>query len=174
MEKNIKQLIGYNEIQKRLEELAKQIDKDYNNEEITVICVLNGAVIFGTELVLKMKTNMKLEFMKISSYNGTESSGNITKTLDISKEKVKNKNILIVEDIIDTGRSMKYLLENLKEKEPLSIKVCALLNKPSRREIEVPIDYIGFEIPNKFIVGYGFDDEDGLCRNLHYIGYKEI
>ena len=75
MEKNIKQLIGYNEIQKRLEELAKQIDKDYNNEEITVICVLNGAVIFGTELVLKMKTNMKLEFMKISSYNGTESSG---------------------------------------------------------------------------------------------------
>ena len=118
MEKNIKQLIGYNEIQKRLEELAKQIDKDYNNEEITVICVLNGAVIFGTELVLKMKTNMKLEFMKISSYNGTESSENITKTLDISKEKVKNKNILIVEDIIDTGRSMKYLLENLKEISP--------------------------------------------------------
>lgn len=174
MEKNIKQLIGYNEIQKRLEELAKQIDKDYNNEEITVICVLNGAVIFGTELVLKMKTNMKLEFMKISSYNGTESSGNITKTLDISKENVKNKNILIVEDIIDTGRSMKYLLEDLKEKDPLSIKVCALLNKPSRREVEVPIDYIGFEIPNKFIIGYGFDDEDGLCRNLPYIGYKEI
>lgn len=169
----IKELIGKEEVNKRLEELATVLDSDYKGKEITAICVLNGAVYFGVELTLKMKTKMKIEFVKISSYEGTESTGKIVKQLDIAKEKVEGKDILIIEDIVDTGISMKYLLEDLKEKKPNSLKVCALLSKPSRRQVEVPIDYLGFEVPNKFIVGYGFDDEEGFNRNLPYIGYKE-
>lgn len=169
----IKELIRKEEIDKRLAGLAALIDEDYAGKEITAICVLNGAVYFGTELTLKMKTKMKMEFIKISSYEGKESTGKINLKLDIEDSKIQGKDVLIIEDIIDTGRSMKYLLEHLKSKNPKSLKVCALLSKPSRREIEVPIDYLGFEVPNKFVVGYGFDDEEGLNRNLPYVGYKE-
>lgn len=173
MENNIKVMKSHEEIQKRLEELAKQIEKDYEGKEITVICVLNGAAIFCVELALKINLKMKMEFVKISSYEGTESTGKINKQLDISKEKVEGKNIIIIEDIVDTGRSMKYLIEDLKAKNPKSLKVCSLLSKPSRREVEVNIDYLGFEVENKFVVGYGFDDENGYLRNLPYIGYKD-
>ena len=170
----LKELIGKEELDKRIEELAKQIDENYDGQEIVAICVLNGAAFFAVDLTLKMKTRMQVEFIKISSYEGTESTGEIKKYLDIDKKKVEDKNVLIIEDIVDTGRSMKYLIEHLKEKNPRDIKICSLLSKPSRREVEVNIDYLGFEVPNKFIIGYGFDDEDGLCRNLPYIGYKEI
>ena len=170
----IKELIGKNEIDKRLEELAEQLDNNYSGKEIVAICVLNGAVYFAAELTLKMKTKMQLEFVKISSYEGTNSSGNVKKHLDIDKSKVEGKNILIIEDIVDTGRSMNYLIESIKGKNPKDLKVCVLLNKPSRREVEVNIDYVGFEVSNKFIVGYGFDDVDGTGRNIPYIGYKEM
>ena len=169
----IKELIRKEELDKRIEELATLIDADYKGKEIVAICVLNGAVYFGTELTLKMKTKMKMEFVKISSYEGTESTGKIVKQLDIPREKVEGKDVLIIEDIVDTGISMNYLLEHLKQKSPNSLKVCVLLSKPSRREVEVPIDYLGFEIPNKFVVGYGFDDEGGFNRNLPYVGYKD-
>lgn len=169
----IKELIRKEELDKRIEELATSIDADYKGKEIVAICVLNGAVYFGTELTLKMKTKMKMEFVKISSYEGKESTGKIVKQLDIPREKVEGKDVLIIEDIVDTGISMNYLLEHLKQKDPNSLKVCVLLSKPSRREVEVPIDYLGFEIPNKFVVGYGFDDEDGFNRNLPYVGYKD-
>ena len=119
-----------------------------------------------------MKTKMQVEFIKISSYEGTESTGEIRKYLDIDKKKVEGRNILIIEDIVDTGRSMHYLIKHLKEKNPKDIKICSLLSKPSRREIEVNIDYLGFEVPNKFIIGYGFDDEEGFNRNIPYIGCK--
>lgn len=168
----LKELIGKEQLNKRIEELAKQIDENYNGQEIVAICVLNGAAFFAVDLTLKMKTKMQVEFIKISSYEGTESTGEIKKYLDIDKKKVENKNILIIEDIVDTGRSMHYLIKHLKEKNPKDIKICSLLSKPSRREIEVNIDYLGFEVPNKFIIGYGFDDEDGFYRNVPYIGYK--
>lgn len=168
----LKELIGKEQLNKRIEELAKQIDENYNGQEIVAICVLNGAAFFAVDLTLKMKTKMQLEFIKISSYEGTESTGEIKKYLDIDKKKVENKNILIIEDIVDTGRSMHYLIKHLKEKNPKDIKICSLLSKPSRREIEVNIDYLGFEVPNKFIIGYGFDDEEGFYRNVPYIGYK--
>ena len=113
-----------------------------------------------------------MEFVKISSYEGTESTGNVNQYLDIDESKISGKNILIIEDIVDTGRSMDYLVKHLKEKKPKDIKLCVLLSKPSRREIEVNIDYLGFEIPNKFVVGYGFDDENGFYRNMPYIGCK--
>lgn len=168
----LKELIGKEQLNKRIEELAKQIDENYNGQEIVAICVLNGAAFFAVDLTLKMKTKMQVEFIKISSYEGTESTGEIKKYLDIDKKKVENKNILIIEDIVDTGRSMHYLIKHLKEKNPKDIKICSLLSKPSRREIEVNIDYLGFEVPNKFIIGYGFDDEEGFYRNVPYIGYK--
>ena len=168
----IKELIGKEELNKRIEELAKQIDEKYKGQEIVAICVLNGAAFFAVDLTLKMKTRMQVEFIKISSYEGTESTGEIKKYLDIDKKKVEDKNVLIIEDIVDTGRSMNYLIEHLKEKNPKDIKICSLLSKPSRREVEVNIDYLGFEVPNKFIIGYGFDDEDGFNRNIPYIGCK--
>lgn len=168
----IKELIGKEELNKRIEELAKQIDENYKGQEIVAICVLNGAAFFAVDLTLKMKTKMQIEFIKISSYEGTESSGEIRKYLDVDKKKIEGKNILIIEDIVDTGRSMHYLIEQLKEKNPKDIKICSLLSKPSRREIEVNIDYLGFEVPNKFIIGYGFDDEEGFNRNIPYIGCK--
>ena len=168
----LKELIGKEELNKRIEELAKQIDENYKEQDIVAICVLNGAAFFAVDLTLKMKTKMQVEFIKISSYEGTESTGKIRKYLDIDKKKVENKNILIIEDIVDTGRSMHYLIKHLKEKNPKDIKICSLLSKPSRREIEVNIDYLGFEVPNKFIIGYGFDDEEGFYRNVPYIGCK--
>ena len=119
-----------------------------------------------------MNVKMQMEFVKISSYEGTESTGNVNQYLDIDESKISGKNILIIEDIVDTGRSMDYLVKHLKEKNPKDIKLCVLLSKPSRREIEVNIDYLGFEIPNKFVVGYGFDDENGFYRNMPYIGCK--
>lgn len=167
-----KELIGKEELNKRIEELAKQIDEDYKEQDIVAICVLNGAAFFAVDLTLKMKTKMQVEFIKISSYEGTESTGEIRKYLDIDKKKVEGRNILIIEDIVDTGRSMHYLIKHLKEKNPKDIKICSLLSKPSRREIEVNIDYLGFEVPNKFIIGYGFDDEEGFNRNIPYIGCK--
>ena len=168
----LKELIGKEELNKRIEELAKQIDGDYKEQDIVAICVLNGAAFFAVDLTLKMRTKMQVEFIKISSYEGTESTGEIRKYLDIDKKKVEGRNILIIEDIVDTGRSMHYLIKHLKEKNPKDIKICSLLSKPSRREIEVNIDYLGFEVPNKFIIGYGFDDEEGFNRNIPYIGCK--
>lgn len=168
----LKELIGKEELNKRIEELAKQIDENYKEQDIVAICVLNGAAFFAVDLTLKMKTKMQVEFIKISSYEGTESTGEIRKYLDIDKKKVEGRNILIIEDIVDTGRSIHYLIKHLKEKNPKDIKICSLLSKPSRREIEVNIDYLGFEVPNKFIIGYGFDDEEGFNRNIPYIGCK--
>ena len=168
----LKELIGKEELNKKIEELAKKIDGDYKEQDIVAICVLNGAAFFAVDLTLKMKTKMQVEFIKISSYEGTESTGKIRKYLDIDKKKVEGRNILIIEDIVDTGRSIHYLIKHLKEKNPKDIKICSLLSKPSRREIEVNIDYLGFEVPNKFIIGYGFDDEEGFNRNIPYIGCK--
>lgn len=168
----LNKLIDEKKLDNRIEELAYEIDKYYNGENIVAICVLNGAAFFATNLALKMKTKMKLEFLKISSYQGKESTGIIKKYLDIDDEKVKNQNILIIEDIVDTGRSMSYLLEHLLKKNPKDIKVCSLLSKPSRREVDVKIDFLGFEVPDRFIIGYGFDDEEGFFRNIPYIGYR--
>lgn len=168
---NFKELISREQLEKRLFELAEQLDAYYQGKEIIALCVMRGSVYFAIELTLKMKTKMQLEFITLSSYEGTESSGKINLVTDL-RESIENKDVLIIEDIIDTGRTMSYLLEYLKSKNPRSLKLCVLADKPSKREIEVPIDYIGFEVPNKFIVGYGFDI-DNYYRNIPYIGYIE-
>lgn len=171
MNHNFKELISEEQLNKRITELAEQIDKDYLGKEITIICVMRGAVFFGVELTLKMKTRLKYEFITISSYEGENSTGEVTLMTDL-RESIEGKDVLIVEDIIDTGRSMKYLIEHLKSKNPRTLKVCALANKGERREVEVPIDYLGFEVPNKYIVGFGFDIDNNY-RNLPYVAYLE-
>ena len=171
MDENFKVLISKEQLEKRIEELAKQIDEDYLGKEITVVCVMRGAVFFTVQLPLNLKTKLKYEFITIASYEGTDTTGEITLMTDL-RESIEGKDVLIIEDIVDTGRSMKYLIDHLKSKNPRTLKVCVLANKAERREIEVPIDYIGFEIPNKYIVGYGFDIDNNY-RNLPYVAYLE-
>ena len=167
----IKELISKEKIEKRIEELAEQISKDYEGKNIEFIVVLKGAAIFAVELAMKLKPNVRFDFIEISSYSGTESTGILKVNKDL-KADIEGKDVLIVEDIIDTGRTLSYLKEYLLSKNPNSLKICTLISKPSRRIVDVPIDYNGFEIEDKFIVGHGFDiDED--YRNMPYIGYIE-
>lgn len=167
----IKEFISKEQIDKKIEELAKILDKDYEGKTVEFICVLKGAAIFTVELAMKMKTNVRFEFIEISSYEGTESTGTIKVKKDISGN-IEGKDVLIVEDIIDTGRTLKFLKDYLLEKKPKSLKICTLVDKPSRRIADVNIDYNGFEIENKYIVGHGFDI-DGDYRNLPFIGTIE-
>ena len=168
---NIKVLYKEEELQKRIAELAKQIDADYQGKTVTVISVLKGAVFFTVDLVTKMKTPIELEVMQVSSYEGTESTKkiNVKKDLDNS---IEGKDVLIVEDIIDTGHTLKHLKEYLMTKNPKSLKLAVLADKKERREVDVEIDYTGFVIPNKFVIGYGFDYNE-IGRNLPYVGYVE-
>lgn len=168
---NLKVLFEEEKIQKRIKELAEKIDSDYKGKEVVIISILKGAVFFTVDLVKKMKTPIILEVIQVSSYNGTESTGKISIIKDLSFD-IEGKDVIIVEDIIDTGYTLKVLKENLLARNPNSLKIAVLLDKKERRKVEVLVDYVGYEIPNKFVVGYGFDvDERG--RNLPYIGYIE-
>ena len=172
MEK-IKVLINEQELDKRITEIAKDIQKEYQNKEITLICILKGSIFFTVDLARKIKGDVKLEFIRVSSYEGnsTESSGEIKIKLDLNNS-IAGKNIIVIEDIIDTGRTLAYLINYLKKQNPQSIKLCTLLDKKERRVCEVKVDYTGFEIPDKFVVGYGLD-VDEKYRHIPYIGYIE-
>ncbi len=159
------------EIQKRIGEVAEKIDEDYKGKEILVISVLKGAIFFTVDLVMKMKTPIVLETIQVSSYQGTQSTGNIIMKKDLDSD-ISGKDVLIVEDIVDTGYTLKYLKEYLQTLNPKSIKIAVLLDKKERRKTKIDIDYTCFEIENKFVVGYGFDvDEKG--RNIPFIGTLE-
>lgn len=170
---NIKTLINEKKLQKRISELGKKITEDYKNKEIVIICILRGAVYFATDLSKHIKSNsLLMEFMQVSSYgNSQETTGELKIKKDLEID-IKGKNVLIVEDIIDSGITMTTLKQYLLEKEPESLKICTLLDKKERRKVEIEADYVGFEIPNKFILGYGLDYEE-YYRNLPYIGYSE-
>lgn len=171
MEK-IKVLISKEQIENRVKELAKQIRKDYKEKTITAICLLKGSLFFTADLTREIGGKIYLEFMRLSSYEGENTAGTIKLKKDIDFSEIKGKDVLIIEDIVDTGITLNYTLEHIKKAGANSVKVCTLLNKPSRRKIKVPIDYVGFEIENKFVLGYGMD-YDQLYRNLPYIGYIE-
>ncbi|MCR5411195.1 MAG: hypoxanthine phosphoribosyltransferase [Lachnospiraceae bacterium] len=157
------------EIDNRIRELGAQITKEYAGKEITMICILKGAAPFACELAKRIDLPVEMDFMRCSSYgNETESSGVVKIDLDLDRP-VRDKHLLIVEDIIDTGRTMHYLLDILKSRGPADVKLCALLDKPDRRVADVDIDYKGFVIPDEFIVGYGLDYAQRY-RNLPYIG----
>lgn len=168
---DFKELISKEKIEKRIEELAEEISKDYEGKSIEFIVVLKGATIFAVELAMKLKLNVRFDFIEISSYSGTESTGVLKVNKDLNAD-IEGKDVLIVEDIIDTGRTLSYLRDYLLSQKPNSLKICTLVNKPSRRIVDVPIDYNGFDIEDKFIVGHGFDI-DGDYRNIPCIGYIE-
>lgn len=161
-------MIEEEKIQKRIAEMAEEIDKVYKGESIVAICILRGAIYFTVDLTKKMKTPIEIDFIKVSSYVGTESTGNIIMKWDISED-IKGRDVLIIEDIIDTGYTLKYLREYLESKEPKSLRIAVLVDKEERRMVEVPIDFTGFKIPNKYVIGYGFDYNNSY-RNLPYIG----
>ena len=168
---DIKVLITEQEIASRTRELAKQIQKDYNNEEIVIVCILKGATFFAVELAKRIDSDTIIDFMKVSSYEGTESTGKINFTLDISED-ITDKNVLIVEDIVDTGRTLAYVKKYLESKNPKNVKICTMLNKKERRVIDLEPEYVAFDIPDKFVIGYGLD-YDEKYRNLPYVGYLE-
>lgn len=161
-------LIPENQIQKRIEELGNQISRDYQDKELICIGVLRGAIIFLADLARCIKVPMLIDFMAISSYGASTESSGVVRILKDLDENIEKKNVLIVEDIVDTGLTLDYLIRMLKSRNPASLRVCTLLNKKERRQINVSIDYCGFDIPDKFVVGYGLDF-NGLYRNIPYI-----
>ena len=166
-------MISEEEIANKVKELAKQIEKDYEGEQLLVVGILKGASVFVSDLIRKIDLDVNIDFMSVSSYgNGTESSGTvrILKDLDVD---IAGKNVLIVEDIIDSGLTLSNLVKELKIRNPKSLKLCTLLDKPQRRTSNIPVDYVGFVIEDKFIVGYGIDWAEKY-RNLPYIGSVTI
>ena len=162
-------LIDEQSLSARITELAEEVSTDYADRDLLLIGVLKGAVFFMADLMRQITVPCEVDFMAISSYGGsTDSSGvvRILKDLDIN---IRNRDVLVVEDIIDSGLTLQYLMRNLSSREPASLEVCALLTKPARREIEVPVRYVGFEIPNHFVIGYGLDYGERY-RNLPYVG----
>ena len=166
---NLKVMYEEKEIQERIKEVAEEIDKDYVGKDIVVVSVLKGAIFFTVDLVKKMKTPIELETVQVSSYQGTESTGKINMKKDLDNS-IEGRDVLIVEDIVDTGHTLKFLKEYLISKKAKSVKIAVFMDKKERRQVDIDIDYTGFVIPNKFVVGYGFDvDEKG--RNIPYVGY---
>lgn len=166
---DIKVLISEEELQKRIEELAKEISKDYNGQDLTFICILKGSIFFTVELAKRMPCDINFEFIRVSSYHGTNSTGVIEMKVDLQGD-IKDKDVIVIEDIVDTGRTLSYLKEYLNSKEPKSLKICSMLDKKEKRICKLDADYVGFDIPDKFVVGYGLD-VDEKYRNLPYIGY---
>ena len=162
-------LIDEGPLQTRIDELGREISADYEGRDLLLVGVLKGAVFFLADLMRRLSVPCEIDFMAISSYgHGTDSSGvvRILKDLDAS---IAGRDVLVVEDIIDSGLTLSYLMRSLSAREPATLEVCALLTKPERREIDVPVRYVGFDIPNRFVIGYGLDYAERY-RNLPYIG----
>lgn len=172
MSDRIQVLIREEEINKKINEIAEQISKKYEGKTVHLICVLKGGVFFMCELSKRITTDVSMDFMSVSSYgSGTESSGAVKIIKDLD-ESIEGKQVIIVEDIIDSGRTLNTLKEMLWQRKPKSMEICTLLNKPDRRVVDIDVEYIGFDIPDVFVVGYGLD-YDQKYRNLPYIGVVE-
>ena len=173
MAEHIKVLISEEEVDARIREIGEQISRDYAGKQVHLVCVLKGGSFFLCELAKRITVPVSLDFMSVSSYgSGTMSSGvvKIVKDLD---EPIQGQNVLIVEDIVDSGRTLSYLREMMLDRKPESLKICTLLDKPDRRVVDVEVDYTGFHIPDEFVVGYGLDYAQRY-RNLPYIGVVEF
>lgn len=172
MAETIRELISEQEVDKRIEELGKQISEDYAGKSVHLICILKGGAFFMCELAKRITLPVSIDFMSVSSYgNETTSSGHIRIKKDLD-ESVEGKDVLIVEDIIDSGRTLYFLTDELKKRGARSIGLCTLLDKPDRRVVEVKTDYVGFQIPDEFVVGYGLDYAQKY-RTLPFIGVVE-
>ena len=167
----MRNLITEQEISRIVNKLADQINKDFSNQEVVAVGILKGSVIFLADLIRQLEMPLVLDFIQVSSYRGTQSTGEIIIKKDLAFD-IKDKNILIIEDIIDTGVTLNSLKKIFMERGPKSLKVVTLLDKPSRRKVEFKADYIGREIPDEFVVGYGLDYDEKF-RNLPYVGIYE-
>ncbi|MCR4840447.1 MAG: hypoxanthine phosphoribosyltransferase [Lachnospiraceae bacterium] len=169
MKDNIKVLVEEKDLQKRISEIAAQISKDFEGESVLLVCILKGSIFFTADLARYITIPVMLDFMSVSSYgNGTESVGEIRLKHDLD-DGIMGKNVVIVEDIIDSGNTLNFLLKILGERRPKALKICTLLDKPSRRKVDIKVDYTGFEIEDNFVVGYGMDYAQEY-RALPYIG----
>lgn len=173
MSDKISVLLTEEQVDAKIKELGEIISRDYEGKNVHLICVLKGGVFFMCELAKRITVPVSMDFMSVSSYgNGTTSSGAVKIVKDLD-EPLEGKNVIIVEDIIDSGNTLHYLVEILYKRKPESIKICTLLDKPDRRVADVNVDYVGFDIPDKFVVGYGLDYAQKY-RNLPYIGVVEV
>lgn len=167
-------LIGPEELQKRIAELGAEISRDYAGESVLLICILRGGVMFMTDLMRHITVPVAIEFMAVSSYGvgRRASDGEVRLTLDLNTT-INNRHVIIVEDIIDSGHTLAAVIELLETRHPASLCICALLDKAARREVDVPVRYTGFSIPNKFVFGYGLDIDE-YYRNLPFIGAVDL
>ncbi len=173
MKETVSVMIPEEQVLTRVREMAEQISRDFAGKELKLICILKGSIFFTTELAKRISLPVMLDFMSVSSYgSGTESSGRIKIVKDLD-ESIKGEHVLVVEDIIDSGRTLSFLMELLKQREPASLSLCTLLDKPERRVTEVAVDYTGFEIPDEFVVGFGLDYAQRY-RALPYIGILHL
>lgn len=161
-------LIKEEDIKKRVKELGKEINNDYRGKNPILVGVLKGAFIFLADLLRELEIAVEIDFLGISSYTGTKSSGIVRITQDLSLN-IEDRDVILIEDVVDSGRTLEYIINNLKTRKPRSVAVCTLLNKKDARVVDVPLTYIGFNIPKVFVVGYGLDYENKY-RNLKYIG----
>lgn len=173
MAEKIRVMYSEEEVSARIREIADQINRDYEGKEVHLIGILRGGSFFMCELAKRIKVPVTIDFMSASSYGMSTTSSGVVKIVKDLEESIFGRNVIVVEDIIDTGRTLSYLLEMLKEREPASLKLCTLLDKPDRRVVEVKIDYNGYSIPDEFVVGYGLDYAQKY-RNLPYIGIVEF
>lgn len=172
MAETIRELVSEKAVNERIVELGKQISKDYEGKQVHLICVLKGGVFFMCELAKRISVSVSMDFMSVSSYGGDTKSSGVVKIVKDLDEAIEGKDVLIVEDIIDSGRTLYYLIDILKKRNPKSVHLCTLLDKPERRVKDVKVDYVGFNIPDEFVVGYGLDYAQKY-RNLPFIGVVE-
>lgn len=172
MEDKIKVLISEEKVAARIQELADEINRDYKGRTVHLICILKGSIFFTCELAKRIDTTVTMDFMSVSSYGDAKESSGRVKIIKDLDDNIEDKDVLVIEDIVDSGRTLSHLMEVLKVRKPASMKLCSLLDKPSRRVVDVPVDYTGFEIPDEFVVGYGLDYVQKY-RNLPYIGVIE-
>ena len=173
MSDKISVLISEEDVEKRIQEIGSAISKEYEGKCVHLICVLKGGVFFACELAKRISVPVTIDFMSVSSYGSDTKSSGVVKIVKDLDESLKDKEVIVVEDIVDSGRTLSYLLEMLKDRGPASLRLCTLLDKPERRVIDVHVDYTGFNIPDEFVVGYGLD-YDQRYRNLPYIGVVEF
>ena len=172
MSETVRVLLSEEEVDKKIAEIAKQISEDYKGKQVHMLCVLKGGVFFTCELSKRLTVPVSMDFMSVSSYGADTKSSGVVRIVKDLDESIKGKDVLVVEDIIDSGRTLYYLLDILEKRRPNSMRLCTLLDKPDRRVRDVKVDYVGFEIPDEFVVGYGLDYAQRY-RNLPFIGVVE-
>lgn len=173
MAEHVRVLLSEKEVDDRIQAIGDQISRDYEGKQVHLVCVLKGGSFFMCELAKRITVPVSLDFMSVSSYGKDTKSSGVVKIVKDLDESIKGKDVLVVEDIVDSGRTLSYLLEMLGDRGPASLRLCTLLDKPERRVVNVKVDYTGFEIPDEFVVGYGLD-YDQRYRNLPYIGVVEF